>query len=525
MSISLSSIINIIINLANPGLSRPGFGKPMILSNTGNAWATPELTREYTRGSFATDFPSTTVEFAMLTAIFSQPRPPTSVLVGKGVNKPTKINTILIQTATNGATYKIKVVNGGTAWDATYVAGADTTTQIATALVALLTPAAWQLSHAYTVGQRATNDTGKAYEVITAGTSAGSGGPTGTSADITDGTVHWKYISTPNFTAANSASATITATGNAAGNWFALEPIASGDPAAVSNLMRLTDTTTDPSGNVSGDLTTILGANSDWYALLLAFKSSAILATTSTGVSAWCESNERLLVATVSDTICATAAFSGATDVLHTLTGQGASYTAAQFHPRDYEFLDACTDGYFLSIDPGGDNWTRKGLVGPTPVNYTPTQIINVEARRAGYFATLGSQNVLGGAGQVESTLYGFIDTRRNIDWYRANLQIDLVNLLIASNKLPNTDAGRRKIASKIAARNDIGIQQGVISPDPFDPTNPLAPIMEPYTVTVPPVSDESSFDPTTRALTGCSTAFKLADPINSVAVTVNITQ
>ena len=55
---------------------------------------------------------------------------------------------------------------------------------------------AWAISTAYTVGLRRTNDTGKVYEVITAGTSAGSGGPTGTDADITDGTVHWKYVGT-----------------------------------------------------------------------------------------------------------------------------------------------------------------------------------------------------------------------------------------------------------------------------------------------------------------------------------------
>jgi len=55
--------------------------------------------------------------------------------------------------------------------------------------------AAWTLSTAYAiVGRIVSNDTGKMYELITAGTSAGSGGPTGTGTDITDGTCHWKYI-------------------------------------------------------------------------------------------------------------------------------------------------------------------------------------------------------------------------------------------------------------------------------------------------------------------------------------------
>jgi len=52
----------------------------------------------------------------------------------------------------------------------------------------------WILSHVYHVGDYVTNDTGKVYQCITAGTSAAAGGPTGTSANITDGTVHWKYV-------------------------------------------------------------------------------------------------------------------------------------------------------------------------------------------------------------------------------------------------------------------------------------------------------------------------------------------
>lgn len=55
--------------------------------------------------------------------------------------------------------------------------------------------AAWVLSTAYTVpGRLVTNDSGKIYELVTAGTSASSGGPTGTGTSITDGTCVWKYI-------------------------------------------------------------------------------------------------------------------------------------------------------------------------------------------------------------------------------------------------------------------------------------------------------------------------------------------
>ncbi len=64
---------------------------------------------------------------------------------------------------------------------------------------------AWQASHAYTVGQRVSNDSPvKAYECVTAGTSAGSGGPTGTGSSIADGGVTWKFLATVDFTSVAS---------------------------------------------------------------------------------------------------------------------------------------------------------------------------------------------------------------------------------------------------------------------------------------------------------------------------------
>lgn len=55
-----------------------------------------------------------------------------------------------------------------------------------------VTNGAWTASTAYTVGETVTNG-GNSYRVTTAGTSASSGGPTGTTTSITDGTVTWTY--------------------------------------------------------------------------------------------------------------------------------------------------------------------------------------------------------------------------------------------------------------------------------------------------------------------------------------------
>lgn len=64
---------------------------------------------------------------------------------------------------------------------------------------------AWAASYAYAVGDYAINDSGKLYVVTSAGTSAGSGGPTGTGSGITDGGVTWDYVQAgPEMTLANA---------------------------------------------------------------------------------------------------------------------------------------------------------------------------------------------------------------------------------------------------------------------------------------------------------------------------------
>jgi hypothetical protein len=52
---------------------------------------------------------------------------------------------------------------------------------------------AWVAATAYVVGDIVVNDTGKLYVCDTAGTSAGSGGPTGTGSNISDNTARWDY--------------------------------------------------------------------------------------------------------------------------------------------------------------------------------------------------------------------------------------------------------------------------------------------------------------------------------------------
>lgn len=129
------------------------------------------------------------------------------------------------------------------------VSGAKTKFQTtASGTLAALT--AWVASTAYVVGDRRTNSS-RAYQCITAGTSAGSGGPTTTSADITDGTVHWRYLGE-----------------GAAAVDIAAEAQSTGPLPAVSGTLTVIETPVSGWQSVINVLDATLGRNADTDAQL-----------------------------------------------------------------------------------------------------------------------------------------------------------------------------------------------------------------------------------------------------------------
>lgn len=69
--------------------------------------------------------------------------------------------------------------------------------------------ASWASGTPYLLGVRVTNG-GNVYQCITSGTSAGSGGPTTQVANITDNTVHWRFLGTGTGAVDTAVTATVT---------------------------------------------------------------------------------------------------------------------------------------------------------------------------------------------------------------------------------------------------------------------------------------------------------------------------
>lgn len=521
MSNPLSDVINITVVVQNPGVTAAGFGVPLVTSFTAS-WA--ERTRTYTGTDGASsDFAPNTPEYLALSKIFGQSPSPPLAMVGRCNNKPTQRYDLSIVTVAPGSDYSLRVASpSGSAW------ASQTIDYVSVGAVA------WVLSTVYAAGALVTNDTGKLYTCITAGTSAGSGGPTGTAADITDGSVHWMYagagaagatsndaivnglyvqilaLASPVFAGGSATQMTLSLQGSAGSRIIRMQANAAaaffGCAIAIGStpFMSMLQVASDP--GIVADLIAIANASNAWYGLITTFNSSAIVAA----AAGWVEDSNKLYPMATGDTLVTNQALGTGSDIAQTLKSEAFTRTAVMFHPATDEFADAGEIGRWFPINPGGDNWRMKTLAGVTAYTYTGTQKANLKDKFCNYYYVFGGVNVVGGEGKVASGQY--IDVIRFLDWYVARLSERVANREIDLEKIPYDDDGIAIVVGEVRAQNKDGIKAGGINPGPPAPS-----------VTYPRSVDVPTADKAARTLNNVNTSWELAGAINHTNVNVAV--
>jgi len=514
---SLADIVNVTFTLQNPGVTAQGFGIPLIVSHTAT-WA--ERTRTYkTLSAVGADFGAATPEYLAAQKMFSQTTGIQQIMIGRAANKPTQQYDVGTNSVVANAVYKLRVAcdNGSAVWTSQEC---DYTAAPATA---------WASGTAYTQGQVVVNDSpAKYYICTTGGTSAGSGGPTGTGAAITDNTVTWMYaggsatvgtttndaivyglkllvdaLAAPALPVATSlqgsvGSKTFRMVANTAGAYFAVE---------VLDMTYLSVAQDHADPGIAADLAAIKLASSAWYGLVTLFNSSLLVQA----AAAWAEANSKLYIVASSDSAVATVAYvaSGA-DVFNKLRDAAYARTGPIFHTAPDDFADAAEIARWFPINPGGDNWIYKTLAGVTIKTYTDTMVTNITAKYANYYADFAGANAVQGSGLVAANEY--IDVIRFRDWYVARLQERVANLLLSAEKIPFTDAGIALMETQVKAQNTEGVRAGGIAPN--TPSTPI-------TVLAPDLASISSADKQARWLKGVTSTWTLAGAINKLSVSV----
>lgn len=326
---ALTDYVTLSITQNTVGVSRLGFGTGLLISYTA-AWA--ERTRTY--GQYTdvlVDFPTTTgPEARGALAYFSQSPAPTSLIIGRGANKPTKIVQLSALTPTANITYTYQVAVKGTGF-------VDTTVSF----VSDATP---------------------------------------TDAEYAAGMVAaLNGVASKNYTAAG-ASSPITITGNTAGAWFSVEVL-------DVNYQTTTETTTDP--GVVADLTAITSENPTWYGLHSDFNSTVI----GTALAASIEAQSKIYIAQSNDTRTVTTAI-GAGDLCDAGRINAYTRTLMFYHRSPGSMAGAALLGKCLSFDPGAETWAFKTLAGVPTFAMSGTHRANIVARNANSYESVAGVNI-----------------------------------------------------------------------------------------------------------------------------------
>lgn len=525
----LSDIATINVTSTGAGVTRAGYGIPLIVSHTA-AWA--ERYRAYSSlSAVGADFAANTPEYMAADQIFGQSPKVSAIKIGRAALQPTQRFSIGVQTVALNQEYKLRVaVPTGTAFtsqDATYNSGNGAT--------------GWRPSGLWSKGDLVIASDGVgiwsclgpsaiAYDGGFTGF-GGASGPTGTSGQFRENQVWWlytasgttgsinndaiinglkskiEYLGAPTAVASgvsnnlttslqgSQGSKTLRLLANSAAKFFGLQ---------VYNRAALNIAQDHSDPGIATDLAAIKLATNAFYGVITLFNSDGLCNAT----AGWVESNTKLYAAASLDSAIATVTESGsATDIAHDFKAAAYARSWAFHHPSNDEFADAAEMGKFFPYSPGSETWRMKTLAGVTVESYTDTEVGNMRNKYAHFYYDIGGRNVVGGDAKTGSGEY--IDVTRFIDWYTSELQARLANLAISLGKIPFTNDGIGMIEAKVKQQNDAGIKAGGIADDP-------APVIE-----VPDVNDISAEDRADRELSGVNTSWTLAGAIHHITVSV----
>lgn len=385
----INNYVTVTITKNAVGITRLGFGTLLALSP--NA---PFGNRVKSYGSdadVAVDYTNTrSPERRISSAVFGQAIAPKRLKFGRRGNKSTMINQVSVVTVKNLYTYTLAVT--GDSFDRTTVTftsdGTATDAEIAAGLVIALNAVA-----------------GK------------------------------------NYTASGAASP-VSITGNAAGNWFTIELLASTSAGAGNPADDLKVAMTHADPGITADITAIAAEDSDFYMTYNVSNSTA----EATALAVWTEANKRLFMADVSQTDSINVVVGAGTDFLKTANTTAFSRTFGFWHHRLDQMPGAALAARCLVFSAGTEAWHDKtlALVDPTPW-LTATHRTNLINRKANGYELIAG---IGVTFQGTCADGSYIDITRLLDAFSDDCQKRIFQTKVNNAKVGYDDDGIRLIAN-----------------------------------------------------------------------------
>jgi len=260
-------------------------------------------------------------------------------------------------------------------------------------------------------------------------------------------------------------------------------------------------TTTDP--GIATDLAAIWAENQNWYGLILdSYSQNEILAA-----AAWVESNKRLFPFNTADTACADN--TSTTDVLSVVKADAYARSGGLFvQNSNMSYAAAAWLGSRLTATPGSDTWSFKTLASVTADTLPPGWDAVVLGKKGSVYTTMNSVNFTRGG----STGSGeWFDIARGVDWLTAEMQIEVLALLLANAKIPFDDDGLEMIANTMR-----GVMGEAVDADLL--------VKGTTSVTVPLAANVSAVDKGNRNATGIKFGGKFAGAVHTLTLNGTLT-
>lgn len=212
--------------------------------------------------------------------------------------------------------------------------------------------------------------------------------------------------------------------------------------------LALEERTVDPATTLATDLTAILGADDDWYGLIVVDGGGS---AQQLAAAAWAETNKKLLGVDTFDTAVATSA---TTDVGTYLEAAGYYQTAAMYHRNgDGVFPTARWMGRVLPTTPGTETWALKTLAGLPVDNLTATERTQLKAKSVNFYIRVAGLSVTFGPKNGGVSVQGrFIDLVRYVQYLNAQIQESVLVPMVNEDKIPFDDFGLTVLGAELRA-------------------------------------------------------------------------
>lgn len=288
----------------------------------------------------------------------------------------------------------------------------------------------------------------------------------------------------------------IEVTGSAAGNWTAIENLA-------TSVLQIETTHADP--GIAAELALINAEDSDWHWLVTLFNSELYVKA----AAAWVETAQKVYPADSADTTIRSTALSGATDLAADLKGLGYKRTGMLHHRATDAFWGAGVAGRLGPLPPGSWTAAYKNIAGVPTDTMTETEIGHVEDKNADHYTDFGGVGMSHTGRTAVGGAAGFFDVVLVRDWLQAEIQAEIAALLQANDKIPYTDEGAALLRAKV---------EKVLLRASRAPYNAL--VESSITVTAGLVADELTSDKNARIYRGITFRADYQGAIHTVPIT-----